>query len=145
MFFLKNIKLNPNSNGRGWLFRPFSQNLEEKKCPCSHNHNTALTKQIYLFDTTFVMTGLIHFCPPPNPSFLVRKLPDCAILVTYVIISTKINQIVVVSKGVWFNRATKPSVFFPSLFLYFFPSFAFLFSFFNSIQFFLDGEYSFLV
>ena len=26
-----------------------------KKCPCSHNNNTALVKQIFLFDTALVI------------------------------------------------------------------------------------------
>ena len=34
---------------------PATQNLEEKKCPGLHNDNTALIKQISLFDTALVM------------------------------------------------------------------------------------------
>ena len=45
--------INPNSMGGG-LYTPFSKILE-KKCPFSRNDNTALIKQISMFDTALVM------------------------------------------------------------------------------------------
>ena len=43
---IKKICNNPYSNGgRGFLHHA-TQNLEEKKCPCLHNNNTALIKEI---------------------------------------------------------------------------------------------------
>ena len=44
----------PNSNGWG-AFTPFDAKFS-KKCPCSNNNNTALIKQISLFDTVLSMT-----------------------------------------------------------------------------------------
>ena len=43
-------------SGGGGQSDPATQNLEEKKCPCMHNNNTAVIKQISLFDTALAMT-----------------------------------------------------------------------------------------
>ena len=45
-----------NSNSTYWLNWPCDAKLSEK-CPCLHNNNTALKKQISLFDTALVMTN----------------------------------------------------------------------------------------
>ena len=48
--------LYPNSiRGRGQV-EPYDTKFSEK-CPCSHNDNTAVIKQISLFDTAIVMAN----------------------------------------------------------------------------------------
>ena len=66
--------------GGGQIF-PCDAKISEK-CLCSHHHNTALMKQIFLFNTALVMTNSIHLqlslpisrakqkhsrAPPPSP------------------------------------------------------------------------------
>ena len=43
--------------GGGGQIGHATQSFEEKKCPCSHNNDTASIKQISLFDTALVMTN----------------------------------------------------------------------------------------
>jgi len=54
MFALTLIVL---GGGPGGSIDPATQSLEKKKCPCLHINNTALVKQISLFDTALVMTN----------------------------------------------------------------------------------------
>ena len=49
--------LNPNSIEEGGLFTPCDAKFRRKKCPCSHNDNTAFITQISLFNTVLVMTN----------------------------------------------------------------------------------------
>ena len=51
--------INPNSISGGGANTPCDAKFCEK-CPCSHNNNTALIKQISLFDTALVMTNTIN-------------------------------------------------------------------------------------
>ena len=50
--------INPNSNGG--QDAPCDAKFYEK-CPCLHHNNTALIKQISLFDTALVMTNTLSF------------------------------------------------------------------------------------
>ena len=47
---------NPNNFGGLGSIWPCNAKVREKKCPCLHNNNTALIKQISLIDTALVIT-----------------------------------------------------------------------------------------
>ena len=65
------MNINPKSMGGGEE-RPWDAKFSEM-CPCSHNNNTALIKQISLFDTALVMIKNLKFQSPP-PQLRLRSI-----------------------------------------------------------------------